>query len=163
MCVKLHNVCKITHCVSNYTLRILCNITAVSFTYPLENFTLAWIFTQPAVVMVVTSMKYAHTHTFTKHTNTVVNTQTHTRTHGQYTEKNCGKVCLCPYAGQHSLVWVLTPPPTQQRIDQLATNNPSPAPSPPCQPCAGSSWRKHGRCRSSGRVAPNNRNSLTNM
>ena len=56
MCVKLHTVCKITHCVSHYTLciklhtlevvklHILFNIKAVSFTYPLENFTLDWIF-----------------------------------------------------------------------------------------------------------------------
>ena len=47
MCLKLHTLCQITHCVSNYTLfvklHILCNIKAVSFTYPLENFTLDWI------------------------------------------------------------------------------------------------------------------------
>ena len=40
MCLKLHTLCQITHCVSNYTLfvklHILCNIKAVSFTYPLE-------------------------------------------------------------------------------------------------------------------------------
>ena len=44
-------------CVPNYTLFIklhnLCNIKAVSFMYPLR------IFTQPAIVMVVTNMKYA--------------------------------------------------------------------------------------------------------
>ena len=30
----------------------------------------------------------------------------------------------------------------------------SPAPSPPCLPCGGSSSRRHGRCRSSGRGVP---------
>ena len=54
-------MCQTTHCVSNYTLcvklhtlecvwnctlfvkpHILCNIKAVSYTYPLENFTLDW-------------------------------------------------------------------------------------------------------------------------
>ena len=29
-----------------------------------------------------------------------------------------------------------------------------PAPSPPCPPCGGSSSRRHGRCRSSGRGGP---------
>ena len=29
-----------------------------------------------------------------------------------------------------------------------------PAPSPPCLPCGGSSSRRHGRCRSSGRGGP---------
>ena len=29
-----------------------------------------------------------------------------------------------------------------------------PAPSPPCPPCGGSSWHRHGRCRSSGRGGP---------